>query len=84
MLTKGVGVYALMEIAADIVQEVPRNGICDRRYLTAALSDFAPEFDWSTSGPLSGLGGQSGVKKAVEIIRAARRSNRLKVVRHGK
>ncbi len=83
MLTKGVGVYALMEIAADIVLETPKGAACDRRYLTAALSDFAHEFDWSTSGPLSGLGGQSGVKKAVDIIRAARRTTRLKVVGHG-
>lgn len=84
MLTKGVGVYALMEIAADIFLETPKHTLCDRRYLAAALSDFAPEFDWSTTGPLSGLGGHGGVKKAVEIIRAARRATRLKVVGNGK
>jgi DGQHR domain-containing protein len=84
MLTKGVGVYALMEIAADIYGETPKNKICDRNHLVAALSDFAPDFDWSTSGPLKGLGGQSGVKKAVELIRATRRNSRLKVVRSGK
>lgn len=84
MLTKGVGVYALMEIAADVVSGTPRNRVCDRKYLISALSDFAPDFDWSTNGPLSGLGGQGGVKKAVELIREARRTSRLKVVGHGK
>ena len=83
MLTKGVGVYALMEIAADIYGETPRNRVCDRKYFTAVLSDFASDFDWATSGPLKGLGGQGGVTKAVELVRAARRSLRLKVVSNG-
>jgi len=84
ILTKGVGVYALMEIAADLYGDTPKNKACDRKYLISALSDFAPDFNWSTNGPLKGLGGQGGVKTAVEIIRAARRTSRLKVVGHGK
>lgn len=84
MLTKGVGVYALMEIAADIYINTPKNNVCDRNYLVATLSDFALDFDWSTTGTLKGLGGQGGVKEAVELIRTARRNSRLKVVRNGK
>ena len=84
MLTKGVGVYALMEIAADLFVETPKNRVCDRKYFVMALSDFALDFNWATSGPLKGLGGQGGVKKAVELIRLARRKSRLKVVRSGK
>ncbi|MBL8199672.1 MAG: DGQHR domain-containing protein [Chromatiales bacterium] len=84
MLTKGVGVYALMEIAADLFVETPKGRVCDRKYFVTALSDFAPDFDWETRGPLKGLGGQGGVKKAVELIRAARRTSRLRVVGNGK
>jgi DGQHR domain-containing protein len=84
MLTKGVGVYALMEIAADLFLETPKNRVCDRKYFVTALSDFALDFDWDTAGPLKGLGGQGGVKIAVELIRAARRNLRLKVVGNGK
>jgi DGQHR domain-containing protein len=84
MLTKGVGVYALMEIAADLYCNTPKGKVCDRNYLIATLSDFALEFDWSTNGPLKGLGGQGGVKIAVELIRATRRNSRLKVVGNGK
>lgn len=84
MLTKGVGVYALMETAADIYSGTPKNKLCDRNHLVATLSDFALDFDWSTSGTLKGLGGQGGVKEAVELIRASRRNSRLKVVRNGK
>ena len=84
MLTKGVGVYALMEVAADLYGDTPRNKVCDRNYLVATLSDFVVDFDWSTQGTLKGLGGQGGVKKALELIRATRRNSRLKVVGNGK
>jgi DGQHR domain-containing protein len=81
MLTKGVGVYALMRIAADIVNECrDAERPCDRRAFTTALADFAPSIDWSTSGPLKGFGGQGGVKQAVEFIRDIRKRARYKVI----
>lgn len=79
LVTKGVGVYALMELAADIVVERRGGPRPDARAFAAALSDFAPQFDWSGSGPLAGLGGEGGAKRAVDIIRAARRRSNLKV-----
>lgn len=81
MLTKGVGVYALMRIAADIVTENHKAGRpCDKRAFATALSDFAGLIDWSTAGPLKGFGGQGGVKQAVEFIRDTRRRARYKVI----
>lgn len=82
-LTKGIGVYALMDLAADLYMEAPTGAICDRRYFTAALSDLADTFDWTTEGPLKGLGGESGVTTAVSLIRAARKKARFKVVANG-
>lgn len=84
MLTKGVGVYALMEIAADLYHEAPDGGRgCDRRYFANVLSDFAGEIDWSTDGPLKGFGGQGGVKSAVQLLREARKKTKFKVVSNG-
>lgn len=81
MLTKGIGVYALMRIAADIFIECRESGrTCDKRAFTTALTDFAGGIDWSTTGPLKGFGGQGGVKAAVEFIRDARKRARYKVV----
>lgn len=81
MLTKGVGVYALMRIAADIVHECREaERPCDKRAFMTALADFAGPIDWSTSGPLKGFGGQGGVKQAVEFIRDVRKRARYKVV----
>lgn len=83
LVTKGIGVYSLMDIAADLFSETPRGQVCDKKYFAAALADFAAEFDWSTEGPLQGLGGEGGVKSAVGLIREARRRARFKVVVHG-
>jgi len=83
LLTKGIGVYALMEIAGDIITEAADGQVLDRKYFAATLVDFATDFDWSTNGPLKGLGGEGGVKAAVGIIRDARARTRLKVVSNG-
>jgi DNA sulfur modification protein DndB len=83
LITKGIGVYALMEIAADLYNEVPAGLACDKRYFAAALADFVTQFDWSTEGPLKGLGGEGGVKSAVALIREARKRARFKVVANG-
>lgn len=82
-LTKGIGVYALMDLAADLCAEAPSGDARNKRYFAAALTDFAPEFDWTTEGPLKGLGGESGVKTAIGLIRAARKKTQLKVVANG-
>lgn len=79
LVTKGIGVYALMEIAADLVLEHPASSVPQPSYFASLLGDFALDFDWSNAGPLRGLGGQGGVKEALCIIREARRRARLKV-----
>ena len=82
VLTKGVGVYALMEVAADIYIEGGRPRQTEQLFLQA-LADFAPDFDWSTKGPLKGFGGQAGAKEAAALIRGIRDRRRLKVVADG-
>jgi DNA sulfur modification protein DndB len=83
LLTKGIGVYALMDIAADIYAEAPPRHVCNKRHFCGSLADFALSFDWSTDGSLKGLGGEGGVKAAVVMIRDARKKARFKVVARG-
>ena len=79
MLTKGIGVYSLMQIAADIFLECCEAGrTCNRHAFRTALCDFVDSVDWSTSGPLKGFGGQSGVAAAVEHLREARRRSQYR------
>ncbi len=68
-LTKGIGVYALMDVAADLLLEAHQKSIvCDEDYFRAVLSDFICGFDWSHSGPLKGLGGETGAEQAYSML----------------
>lgn len=80
LVTKGIGVYALMDIAADIYNDARMPGLCDQKYFASALAEFVMDFDWSTEGPLKGLGGEGGVKEALRVLREARNNSRLRMV----
>jgi len=83
-LTKGIGVYSLMSLAADIHQETHvQKEQYDINYFSGVLSDFIYLIDWSSSGHFVGLGGESGVQQALEIIRKTRQKSKLKMVSHG-
>jgi len=82
-LTKGVGVYSLTSIAADLYREAIATGSTpDLRFFVDSLQ-FAKHFDWSSNGPLKGLGGVSGADQAYELIRKARTRAKMKVLNHG-
>lgn len=84
LINKGVGVYALTAIAGDLYRESEESGqACDKRFLIAKLSDFIAEIDWTGTGQLAGLGGQTGVKSALHTLRSARSRKTLKVVPRG-
>lgn len=80
IITKGVGVYALMETAADIYRERSHKTFSVACFCEA-LSDFALDFDWTSNGPLQGFGGQAGATHAAAYIREFR--NRPRLVAHG-
>lgn len=73
-ITKGIGVYALMGILSDLWKEsVSRGARADTTFFLACLSDFAVGFDWTGTGPLKGLGGETGAQEALELLRNARK-----------
>lgn len=82
LLCKGVGVYALMGIAGDLVSEAGAATI-DKRYFSNKLADFILDIDWSTEGPFSGLGGEAGVKTALNVLRSSRGGGNLRVISNG-
>jgi DNA sulfur modification protein DndB len=81
LINKGIGVYALMTIAADLYSE-NHGQTCDKRFYVAKLSEFLADVDWSRTGPMKGLGGLGGVSSVVAMVRQARSKRSLKVV-HG-
>jgi DNA sulfur modification protein DndB len=82
LLCKGVGVYALMGIAGDLVNEAG-NAAIDKLYFRNKLADFIQDIDWSNAGPMSGLGGEAGVRNALGIIRSVRGTGKLRVISNG-
>ncbi|WP_348266198.1 DGQHR domain-containing protein [Edaphobacter sp. DSM 109919] len=82
LINKGVGVYALMIIAADLYTEA-KGQICDKRYFVMKLSEFLGDIDWSRQGPFQGFGGEGGVGKVVASIRQSRGVSPLRMVNRG-
>lgn len=78
LLAKGVGVYALMDIAADMWRE--SGCALTRDLMIAHLSDLAADVDWSSNGPFKGLGGEGGVKAAVALLRGIRVQQTMRAV----
>jgi len=79
LITKGVGVYALMGLAGDLYQGcAPHNP--DKRFFVNKLSTFITDIDLSSTGALRGLGGEAGVKSALAMLRHARAQHDLRVV----
>ncbi len=83
LVAKGIGVYALMDVAADLWLERRDGTLADQRFFAQKLTDFATEIDWSSGGDLAGLGGESGAKAAATHIRAVRRRMTVKAVANG-
>lgn len=79
LINKGVGVYALMSVAADLYSELDNSQSCDKVYFVNKLSEFITDIDWKSNGQLSGFGGESGVKSALATIRSVRSKRRLRV-----
>ena len=81
MLTKGIGVYALMSLAGLFVRECGGQPITVD-YFVAKLSDFVDQVDWSNHGPLEGFGGAKGADLAFKMILEVRKDALKRVSQH--
>jgi DNA sulfur modification protein DndB len=81
VLCKGIGVYSLMAIAADMCREKPElTHLSWEDFFRIKIGSFVTHVDWSNQGYFKGLGGEAGVKEATEILRKARSKTKLKVI----
>jgi DGQHR domain-containing protein len=75
VLVKGIGVYALMSFAGQLVREATQSGSkAGFDFFVSHLSDFADQIDWSNAGPLQGFGGAAGADAALKLINQIRSS----------
>lgn len=83
-ITKGIGVYSLMSLAAELFNDAQRkNLVADTAYFVGALSDFITQIDWSNQGHFKGFGGTSGADEALSLLRQYRNKSHLKLIAHG-
>lgn len=68
LLSKGVGLYSLMQLLADIVRKNPRADF-SIYYFTQVLSPLAGTFDWSSGGRFAYVGGRKGVQDVYLALR---------------
>jgi DNA sulfur modification protein DndB len=69
LITKGIGVYTLSSIAAELYKDAKRESKnVNKDFYCERLSDFILDIDWSNSGDLKGLGGVGGVRHALDLL----------------
>ncbi len=72
-ITKGIGVYGLMQIAADLYLDAASQNITPTvGYFVGCLEEFVRQLDWSNHGPLEGLSGESGATKLYRQLQGLR------------
>ncbi|MGE3550515.1 MAG: DGQHR domain-containing protein [Geobacter sp.] len=61
LITKGVGLYGLMQIMGDLVKQNPKADF-SVEYFEACLAPLKSNFDWSSHGRFAYVGGKKGVQ----------------------
>lgn len=68
LISKGIGLYALMGVLGDIVNSTPVDNLTAEN-CACRLRDLTGKIDWGTNGTFSNAGGQKGVKEAHAALR---------------
>ena len=73
LISKGIGVYALMSMAGVFVREATTRGrTVDQDLFAEKLSDIGDRIDWSNQGQMKGFGGATGADRAFELMMSVR------------
>jgi DNA sulfur modification protein DndB len=75
LLTKGVGVYALMSLAGKIYAESGHAADFDEPTFRELLSPFITCVDWRSDGQLKGYGGEKGADEAFRFLDVLRKNS---------
>ena len=75
-VTKGVGVFSLCSIAADLTNDARTSTERPWGFFAQRLCEFINDINWSNTGDFRGLGGVSGVTQAVNIKASKSRADR--------
>jgi DGQHR domain-containing protein len=68
LITKGVGLYGLMQLLGDIVKNNPTADFTEV-YFTETLTPLRLTFDWSSQGRFAYVGGKKGVQDVYQALK---------------
>ncbi len=68
LLTKGVGLYALMNLLSDVVLTSQKSSFSEK-YFFDRLRFLRKKIEWNSSGMFAGIGGQKGVSSVYKKLR---------------
>jgi hypothetical protein len=68
LLTKGVGLYGLMQLLGDIVKSDPHASF-SVNYFKAKLLPLSSTIDWSSHGRFAYVGGKKGVQDVYQALK---------------
>lgn len=70
LITKGVGLYSLMQLLGDIVKRAPRASFTQDYFITI-LDPIKSSFDWTSNGRFAYVGGRKGVQNVYLALKEA-------------
>lgn len=68
LITKGVGLYALMQLLGEIVRKYPQENL-DTSFFMKVLMPAVGKFDWTSHGRFAYVGGRKGVQEVYAALR---------------
>ena len=68
LLTKGVGLYSMTHLLADIVNLAP-NHAYTKEFFSGRLTPLMGTIEWNSTGQFAGVGGQRGVMGVYETLK---------------
>ena len=84
-VTKGIGVYALTNLASTLyLEEYQQEAEISMYQFNETLMAFITKLNWSHEGHLKGFGGESGAQEAFRFLNELRTSSNQLAEHHGK
>lgn len=70
LLTKGIGLYSLMELLCDLVSVSEEAGL-DEEWFVQKLQLLVPSVDWNSKGMFADAGGRKGAHQIYNVLKKA-------------
>ena len=70
LLTKGVGLYSLMELLGDLILEIKESAL-DEDFFMQKIRVLTQTVDWNSKGMFAKAGGRKGAHEVYQVLKKA-------------